>query len=104
MRALEKLLQASLRAVWLPLRRVLFGRPSATGPSAALMALPRMLADTTETEIGCDEVYELLDRYAEMADRGEDTASLLPLVHQHLERCRDCREELEALLRILKAR
>jgi len=104
MRSLANLLQASMRAVLLPLRRALFGRPSAVGPSAALMALPRMLADTAETEIGCDEVYELLDRYAEMVDRGEDPASLLPLVHQHLERCRDCREELEALLRILKDR
>ncbi len=62
-----------------------------------------MVNATTEDEIGCDEAYELLDRYAEMVKRGEDPATLLPLVHRHLEACRDCREELEALLRILSA-
>jgi predicted anti-sigma-YlaC factor YlaD len=36
-----------------------------------------------------------------MVRRGEDTASLMPLVEHHLKMCPDCREEVEALLRIL---
>ena len=35
--------------------------------------------------------------------RGEDAASMLPLVNKHLEMCPDCREEFEALLRVLRA-
>lgn len=64
--------------------------------------MTRMLAGTAETEIGCAEVYELLDQYAEMVASGKDTASLLPLVHHHLSMCRDCREELEALLKAIR--
>jgi len=45
----------------------------------------------------------LLDQYAEMALRGEDPAELLPLVHYHLDMCPDCKEEYEALVRILQA-
>ena len=63
--------------------------------------LAHMIAETTQEEIGCDEAYELLDQYAEIVARGDDPAVLLPLVHHHLSLCRDCREELEALLRIL---
>ncbi len=62
-----------------------------------------MIQNTREVELSCDEVHELLDQYSEMAVRGEDVASLLPLVHYHLEMCPDCREEYEALSRILNA-
>lgn len=61
----------------------------------------KMLANTSEDEISCDQVLELLAEYAEMAQRGEDVAHLLPLVHQHLELCADCGEEYDALLRAL---
>ena len=62
-----------------------------------------MIQNTREVELSCDEVHELLDQYSEMAIRGEDVASLLPLVHYHLDMCPDCREEYEALSRILHA-
>ncbi len=62
-----------------------------------------MIQNTQEVELSCDEVHELLDQYSEMAVRGEDIASLLPLVHYHLNMCSDCREEYEALSRILHA-
>ena len=63
----------------------------------------RMIQKTQENELSCDEVHDLLDQYTEMALRGEEVASLLPLVHFHIEHCPDCREEHEALLRILQA-
>ena len=62
-----------------------------------------MIDKTQEQELACDEVHALLDQYVEMYLRGEDVTKLLPLVHAHLEMCMDCREELEALLRILQA-
>lgn len=63
----------------------------------------QMIRNTKEVELSCDEVHALLDQYAEMANRGEDVENLLPLVHFHLDMCPDCREEYEALSRILVA-
>lgn len=68
-----------------------------------LSKLLQMVANTDEVEISCDELFELLDRYVEMEVSGEDAAVLLPLVKKHLDRCMDCHEEYEALLRILQA-
>ncbi len=65
--------------------------------------LLRMVEDTDEVEIGCDEVFELLDQYVEMEQRGEDVTTLLPLVERHLEKCRDCREEYEALKQVIES-
>jgi hypothetical protein len=71
---------------------------------------PKMLAGmlaqierTREVELTCDEVLALMDQFAEMTLRGENAAQFLPLVQQHLEMCGDCQEELDALLRILRA-
>jgi hypothetical protein len=61
-----------------------------------------MIANTREQELSCDEVHGLLDQYAEMALRGENPAEFLPLVHYHLDMCPDCREEYEALVRMLE--
>jgi hypothetical protein len=60
-----------------------------------------MVAHTAEFELTCDEVFELLDQFAEMARRGENDAELMPLVNDHLAMCPECREEYEALQRIL---
>ena len=62
-----------------------------------------MLENTEEVELSCDEVFQLLDQYAEMAQRGEDVSRLKPLVARHLKLCIDCQEELDALLCILEA-
>jgi hypothetical protein len=71
-------------------------------PSQA-QAMMEMIGKTQEVEIACDEAHRFLGEFAEMALRGEDTQSLMPLVHHHLEMCPDCREEYEALMQILKA-
>ena len=55
-----------------------------------------------EEELSCDEVYALVDQYAECVARGEDADALMPLVREHLQRCAGCQEEFEALLRMIK--
>jgi hypothetical protein len=77
---------------------------SSAPPADEMMGkLIRMVEDTDEVEISCDDAFELLDRYVELEARGEDVAHLLPMVKRHLDRCRDCHEEYEALAQIFEA-
>lgn len=68
-----------------------------------LKRLVRQVARTQDVEYSCEDTYRVLDQFAEAVARGQDAAKLMPLVQQHLELCPDCREEFEALLRILRA-
>lgn len=61
------------------------------------------LADVSDAILTCDQVFELIDQYAERAARGEDVAHLMPLVAAHLDMCPDCREHYEALERVLES-
>jgi len=70
---------------------------------AEFQKLILMIENTQEIELSCDEVYHLLDQYTEIVHRGEDAQKLMPLVEHQIEICPDCREEFEALLRILQA-
>ncbi len=72
-------------------------------PLSRARDLVAILEHTHDVELPCDQVHDLVAQFAEMDLRGEDTAQLLPLVHQHLEMCSDCRDEYEALIRILLA-
>jgi len=65
--------------------------------------LIQMIEKTQEIEFSCDDVYQILDQYTELVYQGEDAQELMPLVEHHIEICPDCREEFEALLRILQA-
>ncbi|NUM43154.1 MAG: hypothetical protein HUU38_00495 [Anaerolineales bacterium] len=65
--------------------------------------LLQSLPHTREVELTCDEVFALLDEYADRAQRGENVAQLMPLVEHHLMMCPECREEYEALVRVLQA-
>jgi len=90
------------------LRRILCRRPitqrmsDPTSTHQMQMALT-VVAATRDQEIGCDEAYAFLDAYADHISRGADAATLMPLVHHHLEMCPDCREEFDALLAALCA-
>ena len=57
----------------------------------------RSVSITEEDEISCDDVFNLLDQFAEMIKRGEDAAQFMPLVQKHLDMCPDCRDEYESL-------
>ncbi len=65
--------------------------------------LLRAIADTRETEIGCEEGFEQMDRFAELELSGLDAGAVMPLVRDHLGKCEECRETLEALLRAMRA-
>jgi hypothetical protein len=68
-----------------------------------LKKLLGMVEKTNVQELDCEEVFELLDIYAEAVVRGEDMSEILPKVKHHIEMCRDCFEEYEALVRILES-
>lgn len=85
---------------WLRQAGVLPGRPMSPD---AVQKLVHELEHTRDTEYTCDEVLRLLDQFAEAVLRGEDAARLMPLVQHHLDNCVDCREEFEALMRVLRA-
>lgn len=72
-------------------------------PEKRLKNMLVAVGNTQEIEYDCEQVYQLIDQYAEMVERGEDAAALMPLVKHHLDICIACREEYEALMRILKA-
>jgi len=59
------------------------------------------LRRTQPTEIDCGECFDRLDQFAEMTLEGKSAEEALPLVKLHLDGCRDCREEFEALLDML---
>jgi len=67
-----------------------------------LRDLLQMVAATEEHELSCDEVFALLDQYVELIVENENAADLLPLVKKHLDRCKDCHEEYEALVRVIE--
>jgi hypothetical protein len=70
---------------------------------ATLKRIVRSALTARPDEIGCDDCLEQLDQFAEMVLAGKDVAEAMPLVQDHLNRCRDCREEFEALLAALRA-
>jgi predicted anti-sigma-YlaC factor YlaD len=68
-----------------------------------LKKMVHRIVSTRPDEIGCDDCFAQLDRFAELVLAGKNAAEAMPLVQDHLERCGDCREEFEALLRALRA-
>jgi hypothetical protein len=66
-----------------------------------VIKLVRVVAETHETEIGCDECCERLDSFAEMELSGLEASAAMPLVGDHLDKCADCRSTFEALLSAL---
>jgi hypothetical protein len=67
-----------------------------------LVKLVRVVAETRETEIGCDECFERLDGFAEAELSGVEASTAMPLVGDHLQKCEDCRSKFEALLTALR--
>ena len=77
--------------------------PGTLIPESKIQDLIKVLEMTRDVELSCDELHNLLDQFAELSLQGKDAENLLPLVDHHLKLCPNCREEYEALLRILKA-
>ncbi|MGD2148358.1 MAG: hypothetical protein PVH41_16820 [Anaerolineae bacterium] len=70
--------------------------------SSKIKQLARSILTTRYDEIGCDECLEQLDRFVDIQLAGKNAAQAMPLVQDHLDRCGDCREEFEALLKALR--
>jgi predicted anti-sigma-YlaC factor YlaD len=61
-----------------------------------------MLAVTQPEELSCDEVFKLLDEFAEAVLAGKAATGLMAMIEQHLQVCPDCRQEYETLLAMMK--
>ena len=85
----------------------LFKRPQAETPKklridkAKFEQMLKVIEQSRPDELSCDEIQNLLCQFSEIVHEGGDPAGLMPLLEHHLELCADCREEYEALLRIL---
>jgi hypothetical protein len=67
-----------------------------------VVKLVKVVAETREIEIGCDQRFERLDSFAETELSGVNASAAMPLVGDHLDKCADCRSTLEALLKALR--
>jgi hypothetical protein len=70
---------------------------------AEFRELARGILSTRLDEIDCEECFERLDRFTEMVSAGRSPTRAMPLVHNHLERCPDCKQEFLALMAALQA-
>jgi hypothetical protein len=72
-------------------------------PDDAYEDLVVRLLGPGEPELGCDECFELLDRYVDLEVAGEDADALVPGMRGHLRGCSACREDHESLRAFVKA-
>jgi len=59
-------------------------------------ALRRLLGPGVP-EIGCDECFDVLDRYVDLELAGADADAAVPGLRPHLAGCPACREDYESL-------
>ncbi|MEM6782817.1 MAG: hypothetical protein AAF624_03675 [Bacteroidota bacterium] len=69
----------------------------------ALKNLTAFLTPEIDPELTCGECGAHAGRYAELVERGQDPATVLPLVQEHLDHCPECMEEFQALIDALHA-
>lgn len=62
----------------------------------------RMIFNTADEDITCDECYDQIDQYVDLLRAGQDPGEVLPRVKLHLEQCRCCEAEFNALITILE--
>ncbi|MDP1715785.1 MAG: hypothetical protein Q8L41_13680 [Anaerolineales bacterium] len=70
--------------------------------SEMMQKMLTMLSNTQDVELTCDEVFAVLDQFAELAAQGEDVTGLMPLVQHHLDMCADCWDEYKVLESIIQ--
>lgn len=68
-----------------------------------LLGIAGAIFSVHEDELDCEECDAEMPHLAEIIEAGEDPKKLLPAVVEHLERCKDCNEEFEALLAVVHA-
>jgi len=68
-----------------------------------LKKMVMMVKMTKSEEIGCDDCFDEMNEFAEMELAGKSPERAMPLVEEHINRCRDCKEEYEALVEAMKS-
>jgi uncharacterized protein with PIN domain len=63
----------------------------------------KMLSLTTDREFNCGECLQHVSEFAECQLAHKSVGEVISKVEQHLALCPECREEYEALMKILKA-
>jgi hypothetical protein len=60
--------------------------------------------ETQDEEISCDECFDQVSRFVELEISSQNAVAQMPQIKQHLDQCRACRDEYEALrdLRLLE--
>lgn len=67
-----------------------------------MTGLLRRALGPSEPEVGCDECFDLLDRYVELQLAGEAAERAIPGMAPHLAGCPACAEEHQSLLALLR--
>ena len=57
----------------------------------------------SEDTLGCNGCFELMDQFAQAELEGREMPQALEMVRIHLEQCKCCRDEYDALLTALRA-
>jgi hypothetical protein len=66
-------------------------------------SIVKMLSLTREREFNCSECLQHVGEFAECQLANKPVSEVIASVEQHLALCPECREEYEALMKILKA-
>ena len=66
-------------------------------------SIVKMIGLTTDREFNCSECLQHVSEFVERQLANQPVGEVIAKVEQHLALCPECREEYEALLRILKA-
>lgn len=69
-------------------------------PKRSVDLLGRLLGPA-EPEVSCEECFEQLDRYVELARGGRDAEAAIPGMRAHLEGCPACHEDHDSLVALL---
>ena len=56
--------------------------------------------ETQEQEISCSECFDQVSRFIDLELEGKEAPTIMPELKHHLDQCRACREEYEALREI----
>jgi hypothetical protein len=67
-------------------------------------SIVKMLGLTRDREFNCSECLQHVSEFAECQLANKPVDEIIASVEQHLALCPECREEYEALMKILKAR
>ncbi len=65
--------------------------------------LIQLTVSASADTMGCDGCHELLDQFAQSELDGNRLSESYELVRAHLEQCKCCRDEYDALLTALRA-